>query len=1689
LFSNTWGNQNTANGFQTLYNTTGFNNTANWYQALFGNTTGIQNTANGFQTLYNNTTGSNNTALGHNTALGITTGNNNTILGANVTGLAAGLSNNIIIADGSGNRRINVDATGNVGIGTINPTAKLDVAGAGTNNLSVRLTPDLSRVRLNGVDLLGYAGGNLWMIWNNPTSTLNIWSAWDWDQQIGIVYTPGTIGAGGGELTIGQTDKNNAQYTHGVTKLFTNGIERLRINNTGNVGIGTINPWSKLDIRGIGTWRGIITDPNDNGYILTSYNASAGNAEQFNIKHNLWAAEIRNERWNINILPFSNVGIGTITPEAKLEVAGQAKINNGINLNRIGSPLTGIKYFSNTFKAWQQYMAPAGAGQWVDGDITAPTWTLVTNWGLRSFIENAWWYGWTWESGAAMSTTPSIVAELSSATGNFRTIGQMTATQFNGSLNGNATSANVSTRITSKDNRTITPAEDPISALTFGFTSFANNDNSPWADYIHLKGYTDASGGNDNLLVFNKASIGSRLYQQAFNSATPYSAYKDFIMTDANSANVTLAGNLTVPGNLIVDKLVNRTVDNISISGSIMPDAAAPLAYRNIGSPGLSWNNMTLAGNATIGGTVTAPTFIGNLSGNAATATSSPLLSALGSYVWSESSLPMAFPQGIQTSFVSAAQWFPNYGSLMNMNTYAWGGGALQLFTPYSPGNGWTGLKVRFGNYEVNSGNSWTPWKTLLASDNFNSFAPTLTGVGASGTWGIGITGNAATASSVAWAGITGKPTTVAGYGITDMSKWYDGWVNSPGYDANTIWASKSGFSYANNAPHAGPLTHFDAGGYGLQFSADYANGSGDWISFRTRNGDTSTWNGWNRFITQDNLVSNINNATITNINNNGWYYSSGNVWWYSQTYGGGIYMTDTAWLRIYGGKGFWWEGGIIGTNGSLSIGYSGTAGPAGGGIFSGNVGIGTNAPTAKLEVAGRAKINNGINLNRSGNPFTGIKYYSDSYNAWQEYMAPAGAGQWVDGNITAPAWTLVTNWGLRSFIENAWWYGWTWESGTSSSTTPSIVAELSSATGNFRTIGQMTATQFNGSLNGNATSASTSTRLTSRDNRTITPAEDPTNSLTFGFTSFTNNDNTPYADYIHLKGYTDASGGNENLLVFNKASIASRLYQQAFNSATPYSTYKDFIMTDANSANVTLAGNLTVSGSIIVDKLVNRTVNNVSISGSIMPDTAAPAVYRDIGSAAQRWNNLYLGWQISITGWSPWLGKVLTSDATGLATWWTAVSGAGCIPGGTWMNNTCNGTGALQTNTTWSQNTANGFRTLFSNTTWQSNTANGTYALQNNTTGNSNTANGVSSLSNNTLGANNTANGFQSLWTNTTGQDNTANGYVSLSNNTTGSYNIANWWQALYNNTIGSWNTANGYQSLLKNITGNSNVANGAFSLYNSTAGELNIANGNYALFGNTTGSNNVANGVNALYNNTTWGNNVAIGLNSLLNNSTGINNTALGYNTALGITTGNNNTILGANVTGLAATLSNNIIIADGQGNRRINIDAAGNVGIGTTNPWSKLDVIGTGAFDNLLTRGSLYYSSDIRLKRDVTTLSDSLENIRAMRWVHFWWRESGRSTIGLIAQEVEKIYPDLVATDNRGYKSVEYANLVGPIIEAIKALADKWDTMSTKFNEQEKTIRSQQEKINSLETRLQRLELLLEKDQNSKSPLHSF
>ncbi len=198
-----------------------------------------------------------------------------------------------------------------------------------------------------------------------------------------------------------------------------------------------------------------------------------------------------------------------------------------------------------------------------------------------------------------------------------------------------------------------------------------------------------------------------------------------------------------------------------------------------------------------------------SITGNAGSASSTTYLANLGTYVWSASTLPQGYPLGIQCSFVYAG--WPSYGSVMNMNTYSGGGGALQMFVPYSPTYGGTSLLVRFGNYDVSSGNSWTSWKALLSSDNYTSYAPSLTGSGASGTWGINVTGSANSVSSSGGYTLTGN-------GSEGSSS---SWIQFP--NGQGIWSPTHGAHLLpNNTGSYGSWYMYGTknGWYGLHFGS-----------------------------------------------------------------------------------------------------------------------------------------------------------------------------------------------------------------------------------------------------------------------------------------------------------------------------------------------------------------------------------------------------------------------------------------------------------------------------------------------------------------------------------------------------------------------------------------------------------------------------------------------------------------------------------------------------------------------------------------------------------------------------------------------------------------------------------------------------------------------------------------------------
>ena len=371
---------------------------------------------------------------------------------------------------------------------------------------------------------------------------------------------------------------------------------------------------------------------------------------------------------------------------------------------------------------------------------------------------------------------------------------------------------------------------------------------------------------------------------------------------------------------------------------------------------------------------------------------------------------------------------------------------------------------------------------------------------------------------------------------------------------------------------------------------------------------------------------------------------------------------------------------------------------------------------------------------------------------------------------------------------------------------------------------------------------------------------------------------------------------------------------------------------------------------------------------------------------------------------------------------------------------NTAIGTGALLLNTA-GQNTATGAGALLFNNSGIYNTANGAFALHSNTTGSQNTATGTSALRSNTLGDFNTANGESALFNNTTGSSNTANGAGALASNTTGEGNSANGFQALYNNTAGSFNTATGV-ALFSNTIGNENTATGWAALSANTSGYRNTANGNEALRHNNIGFLNTANGYQALLNNT------------------GSGNTALGYLAGSNLTTGDDNICIG------------NVGVAGDGGTIRIGesfIGATYIAGIsGQTAPG------GAAVFVN--GDGKLGTStSSARFKDEIKPMAEASEALFALQPVTFRYKKEidpqGIPQFGLVAEEVEKVNPDLIIRDQEGTPhTVRYKQINAMLLnEFLKE--------HRRNEEQEATIARLEKQVEALTAGLQKVSAQLE------------
>jgi Chaperone of endosialidase len=311
-----------------------------------------------------------------------------------------------------------------------------------------------------------------------------------------------------------------------------------------------------------------------------------------------------------------------------------------------------------------------------------------------------------------------------------------------------------------------------------------------------------------------------------------------------------------------------------------------------------------------------------------------------------------------------------------------------------------------------------------------------------------------------------------------------------------------------------------------------------------------------------------------------------------------------------------------------------------------------------------------------------------------------------------------------------------------------------------------------------------------------------------------------------------------------------------------------------------------------------------------------------------------------------------------------------------------------------------------------------------------------------------NTAEGQNALFSLTTGSYNTGVGFLSLTSDTSGVFNTAIGAAALLLNTTGPSNTATGAGALLSNANGANNTANGAFALFSNTTAFSNTATGYQALSSNTTGFQNTANGDSALYNNTTGARNIALGVQAGFSLDTGDDNIDIGSTGVAGesrtIRIGEGGNQTATFITGISgATVASGVTVI---------IDIDGHLGT---------------------------IASSQRFKAEIKPMDKRSEAIFALKPVTFHYkRDLDPKCIpqfGLVAEDVEKVNPDLVVRDAEGkVYTVRYEAVNAMLLNEFLKEHRKVEDLKKDF---QATVAQQQKQIEALTAQIQKVSAQIE------------
>jgi len=231
------------------------------------------------------------------------------------------------------------------------------------------------------------------------------------------------------------------------------------------------------------------------------------------------------------------------------------------------------------------------------------------------------------------------------------------------------------------------------------------------------------------------------------------------------------------------------------------------------------------------------------------------------------------------------------------------------------------------------------------------------------------------------------------------------------------------------------------------------------------------------------------------------------------------------------------------------------------------------------------------------------------------------------------------------------------------------------------------------------------------------------------------------------------------------------------------------------------------------------------------------------------------------------------------------------------------------------------------------------------------------------------------------------------------------------------------------RGVTGSNNVALGPKTLLSSTSGGSNVAVGQDAMRQNT-GSSNVVMGATAMWSAGDGTDNVIIGQGAGYAITDGDKNTFLGKGNGNTVTTGCCNVLIGYEVDSVAAS------------------DKIFKIGI-SANSW----ITGDSSFNttvNTISASNFNSTSDIRLKTNIQPIGDPIGKVKQIEGVSFNWKKDNKPALGVIADQVEKILPELVHGDDP--KTVNYNGLIGLLIETVKEQQNQIDELNDRISKLE-------------------------------------